>query len=174
MIEKITAKVTCWSTKLLSYAKRVQLIKSVLFAVQAYWSQIFLIPKKVIKSIEQICRTFLWTESVTVSKKAFVSWETICKPHAAGGLNIMDLCLWNRVAILKQLWNMARSKECLWIRWVHTYFIRSIHPRFKFVVWLAIHKRLATIDRLITKDLCIRLYIWLGYPRVIQDWKIEV
>ncbi|KAG5570890.1 hypothetical protein H5410_060656 [Solanum commersonii] len=53
---------------------------------------------------------FLWTVFLTVSKKALVSWETICKPHAGGGLNIMDLCLWNRVAILKQLWNLARRK----------------------------------------------------------------
>ncbi|KAG5632233.1 hypothetical protein H5410_003950 [Solanum commersonii] len=44
----------------------VQLIKSDLFGVQAYWSQIFLIPKKVIKSIEQIYRTFLWTGNVTI------------------------------------------------------------------------------------------------------------
>ncbi|XP_049393519.1 uncharacterized protein LOC125857904 [Solanum stenotomum] len=101
MIEKITAKVAIdqvsfvWGTSLLVLD--------------------FLIPKKVIKSIEQICRTFLWTRSVTVSKKALVSWETVCKPHAVGGLNIMDLCLWNRAAILKQLWNIARSKECLWI-----------------------------------------------------------
>ncbi|KAK4737144.1 hypothetical protein R3W88_000841 [Solanum pinnatisectum] len=250
LIEKITAKVTCWSVKLLSYG-RVQLIKSVLFGV-----------------IEKIYRTFLWTSFVIVSKKALVSWETICKPHAAGGLNIMDLCLWNRAAILKQLWNIARSKECLWIQWVHTYFIRrqhietiqipksaswvilqgqvshgalnnafaitqlgdkysthmmyeglmpqypkvhwkgitlhpSIHLSFKFIVWLAIHKKLATVDRLvkfgiqiprecaycgltdesfshlyfdcqITKDLWRRLCVWLGYPRVIQDWETEV
>ncbi|KAH0707403.1 hypothetical protein KY290_011959 [Solanum tuberosum] len=83
LIEKIIAKVTCWSAKLLSYAGRVQLIKSVLFGVQAYWSQIFFIPKKVMKSIEQICRTFLWTGNVTISKKALVSWENICKPTAA-------------------------------------------------------------------------------------------
>lgn len=31
-------KVTCWLAKLLSYARRVQLIKSVLFGVEAYWA----------------------------------------------------------------------------------------------------------------------------------------
>lgn len=31
LIEKITAKIMCWSAKLLSYAGRVQLIKAVLF-----------------------------------------------------------------------------------------------------------------------------------------------
>jgi len=68
LIEKITAKITCWSAKLLSYAGRLQLIKAFLFGVQAYWAQNFLLPKKVIKTIEQLCRTFLWTGAVTVSK----------------------------------------------------------------------------------------------------------
>lgn len=65
LIEKITSRVTCWSAMLLSYAGRLQLVKSVLFGVQAYWAQIFIIPKKVLKAIEQICRTFVWIDSVT-------------------------------------------------------------------------------------------------------------
>lgn len=72
LIEKIAARVKCWSAKFISYDGRLQLIKSTLFGVQAYWAQIFLISKKVIKAIEQICRTFLWTGSVFISKKALV------------------------------------------------------------------------------------------------------
>lgn len=36
LIEKITAMVTCWSAKLLSYAGRCQLIKAVIFGIQTY------------------------------------------------------------------------------------------------------------------------------------------
>ncbi|XP_047257506.1 uncharacterized protein LOC124889589 [Capsicum annuum] len=46
LVEKITARINCWTSKLLSYAGRVHLIKSVLFRVQSYWAQIFLLPKK--------------------------------------------------------------------------------------------------------------------------------
>lgn len=80
LIKKITDKITCWSAKLLSYAGTIQLIEVDLFGVQTYWAQIFLLPKKVIKVIEQLCRTFLWTGSVTISKKAFVSWKTSSHP----------------------------------------------------------------------------------------------
>jgi len=73
LLEKITTKVTCWSAKLLFYAGRVQLTKLVLFGVQEYWKHVFLIPKKVLKAIEEICRTFLRTGVITVSKKALVS-----------------------------------------------------------------------------------------------------
>ncbi|KAH0730467.1 hypothetical protein KY289_001655 [Solanum tuberosum] len=77
------------------------------------------------KTIEQICRIFLWTGAITISKKALVSWETVCKPQAASGLNIIDLKLWNKAAILKQLWNIARKKDCLWTQWMHNYFIKN-------------------------------------------------
>ncbi|KAK6775679.1 hypothetical protein RDI58_026680 [Solanum bulbocastanum] len=78
-----------------------------------------------------------------------------------------------------------------------------IHPRYRFFVRLAVHKRLATVDRLIkfgiqfppdraycgltletfghlffecqaTKELWNRLCIWLGFSRAIQDWETEV
>lgn len=40
-IKKIMARVESWSAKFLSYAGRIQLIKSVLFSMQTYWCQIF-------------------------------------------------------------------------------------------------------------------------------------
>lgn len=36
LIEKITAKITSWTAKKLSYAGRTQLVKLVLFGIQAY------------------------------------------------------------------------------------------------------------------------------------------
>lgn len=59
LIQIITQRITCWVAKLLSYAGRVQLIKSVLFSIQTYWSQIFAIPQKVVKMIQAACRIFL-------------------------------------------------------------------------------------------------------------------
>lgn len=46
-------------------------------------------------------------------------------PLAVEGLNVINLCVSNRAAILKQLWDVARRKECLWIRWVHSYYIKN-------------------------------------------------
>lgn len=125
IIERITERVTCWSAKLLSYAGRSQLIKSVIFGIQTYWSQVFILPKKVLKAIEQICRTFLWTGSVNLSRKALVAWDSVCRPFSAGGLNIIDMALWNKAALSKQLWNLAKKKDCLWIHWVHSYYIKQ-------------------------------------------------
>lgn len=78
-----------------------------------------------------------------------------------------------------------------------------MHPKFKFILWLALHNRLATVERLLkfgiqtphqcifceqavetfdhlffecslTKELWLRLLRWLGYDRPICDWQSEV
>lgn len=85
LVEKTTTKIRYWSAKLLSYVGRIQLIKSVIFGVQTYWAQIFLLPKEIIKMIDTLCRSFLWTDSATNSRKSLISWEKICSPKAAGG-----------------------------------------------------------------------------------------
>ncbi|XP_075096425.1 uncharacterized protein LOC142174516 [Nicotiana tabacum] len=228
--------------------------------------------------VEAICRSFLWTGSSTVSKKALVSWEKVCLPQVAGGLNVMNLVFWNKAAVAKHLWAVAKKKDCLWIKWIHTFYIKHhtlehmpipknvawvvrkilesrkltgdvqgiqenllnrldqlqndnsfsirklyrlqfpqlpkvpwkgivlqprLHPRFKFILWLALQRRLATVDRLlkfgvqidqqcafcklagetfdhlffecyVTKEVWSRLLIWLGHCRPIQDWQREV
>lgn len=94
------------------------------FGIQIYWAQIFVLPKKLLTLIEGICRSFLWTGAATLSRKALVSWDRICSTRAAGGLNILNLALWNNVAILKQLWVVATKNDCLWIKWVYEYYLK--------------------------------------------------
>lgn len=51
LIDEIVAKISSWTTKKLSYAGRIQLVRSVIFGVQAYWAQIIVVPAKVMKAI---------------------------------------------------------------------------------------------------------------------------
>lgn len=78
--DKIMSRVTHWSSKLLSYAGRLQLIKSVITSITVYWLQIYPIPKKVLKHIADICRLFLWSNSAVINKKAHVASEKVCDP----------------------------------------------------------------------------------------------
>ncbi|XP_015162897.1 uncharacterized protein [Solanum tuberosum] len=79
--------------QILELLGRVQLLKSVLLTVQIYWSQIFQLPKKVVEQIERICRTFLWTGSMNLSKKALIAWDRMCMPMSAGGLNLLNIVM---------------------------------------------------------------------------------
>lgn len=53
---------------------------SVKFGIQSYWSQLFLISAKVIKSIEANCRSNIWSRTNEITKRALVTWSTTCLP----------------------------------------------------------------------------------------------
>ncbi|XP_058762795.1 uncharacterized protein LOC131636156 [Vicia villosa] len=103
LIEKIVGRIDHWTSKLLSYAGKIQLIQSVAFAITRFWLQCFPIPKFVLTKIDSICRTFLWTAKHERSRKSPIAWEKICKPKCNGGLNVINLNTWNQVTLLKCL-----------------------------------------------------------------------
>lgn len=125
LLEKMLGRITSWTTKFLSYAGRVQLLKNVLFSIQIYWSQIFVLPTKVIKLIEATCRWFLWTRGVELTKKSLLAWDKVFYPTSAGGLSILDIAVWKRATISKLLWYICYRKDKLWVKWVYNYYIKG-------------------------------------------------
>ena len=49
LVDKIIGRVKFWSSRLLSYAGRIQLVRSVIGGMKNFWDQIFCLPKKLIK-----------------------------------------------------------------------------------------------------------------------------
>lgn len=113
IMERIRKKIGSWSAKLLSYAGRVILIKSVLFHFQVYWSNVVLLPKGVIKQIEGLYMRYLWSGSSSYSNKAMVAWERVCLPRKEGGLGILQIQAWNKAAFAKLLWKIIGNTDCL-------------------------------------------------------------
>ncbi|KAL0282290.1 UNVERIFIED_CONTAM: hypothetical protein Sradi_7265800 [Sesamum radiatum] len=74
---------------MLSFAGRVQLIKSVLSALQVYWAMAFILPKHIIKEIEKRLRNFLWKGNLDTGY-AKVSWQQLDLPLQASGLFGLD------------------------------------------------------------------------------------
>ncbi|XP_058776141.1 uncharacterized protein LOC131650448 [Vicia villosa] len=111
LIDKIMCRIHHWSSRLLSIASRFQLVKAVSFAIANYWIQCFPIPKAVIKKINASCRAFVWKE--------------VCKPKRKGGWNVLDLEEWNKIAMVKLLWDLVKKTDSMWVLWIHTYFIKG-------------------------------------------------
>ncbi|XP_019258261.1 PREDICTED: uncharacterized protein LOC109236524 [Nicotiana attenuata] len=125
LIEKMTRKITSWTAKNISYAGRLQLVQSVLFGVQAFWAQIFILPAKVTKLVEGLCRSYVWSGANEITKRALVAWDKVCLSKAGGGLNLINLKLWNIAAIAKTSWDLAHKQDKLWIKWLHAYYIKT-------------------------------------------------
>ncbi|KAL2943828.1 hypothetical protein RDABS01_032175 [Bienertia sinuspersici] len=129
LVDKMCAKIKVWSSRNLSYAGRLQLVNSVLMSISTYWCQIFLLPNSVIQNIIGVCRAFLWHGTAISNKMSPVSWEEVCKPKQEGGLGIRSLVHWNTAAVGKHVWAIAQKKDNLWVRWVHTIYIKDTEWR---------------------------------------------
>lgn len=101
LVDKLISRIKRWGTRNLSYVGRAQLVNSVLLHIHVYWSSIFLLPKKVLKSITAACRNFLWSGQVHTTKSPLIAWETVCLSKKEGGLDITECMRWNEAAIAK-------------------------------------------------------------------------
>lgn len=129
--DKIKAKLTSWSSKHLTYAGRAQLISSVLFHYQTYWSQVFILPQSIVKEIDKLCRSFLWGYEEGHKPMALVAWSNLSLPKSEGGLGFKQLKIWNRAAARRQLWKILSNEKCLWTRWVQGVYLKGTN------IWLA-------------------------------------
>ncbi|XP_062112537.1 uncharacterized protein LOC133823707 [Humulus lupulus] len=125
LVDKMTNRIRSWSTRNISFAGRAVLINSVLLSIHSYWRQIMLLRKKLIKEIKAICRAFLWTGQHMMVGAGQIAWDSICKPKAAGGIGFKNISEWNKAALFKYVWAVAAKEDNLWVRWVHSVYIKD-------------------------------------------------
>lgn len=94
LLEKISARKDSWLANKLSFVGRLQLLSSVLYSIQVFWASIFILPKKIIKLLEQKFNRFLWSGTDSIKAEAKVSWELVCVPKTEGGLGLKRLETW--------------------------------------------------------------------------------
>jgi hypothetical protein len=186
LVDRIVDRIRNWSAKLLSYAGRLQLIKSVIFAVTNYWMQCLPLPKTVLHKINAICRSFLWSGGTVITRKAPVAWDHVCTPKANGGLNLLSLEEWNKANLAKLLWNIHSKADSLWIKWIHCYYVKNdqlmtmVVPQSCSWIWKAIlHQRASLVqvpgwDCLHGKNITRKVYKSLRTTYPVVDWKVMI
>jgi hypothetical protein len=115
LLERIITRIKLWTAASLSYAGRLQLIKSTLFSIQVYWSSMFMLPCSIIRKIESTLAAFLWKGTSLTSSGAKVAWDSLCYPLKEGGLGIKKIKIWNKAAILKHIWRLLTEKTLVWV-----------------------------------------------------------
>uniref|UniRef100_A0A803P117 Reverse transcriptase domain-containing protein n=1 Tax=Cannabis sativa TaxID=3483 RepID=A0A803P117_CANSA len=123
ILEKMVAHIKVWSSRNLSYMGRITLINSVLITIHSYWAQITILPKKLLKDVESMCRAFLWKGMTTNSGPGLVAWQQICAPKKAGGLGFRNIHDWNTAAMGKYVWAIATKKDNLFVKWINEVYL---------------------------------------------------
>lgn len=125
LIDRVRRKMLSWRNKCLSYAGRLQLIKSVISSIVNFWSQAFIIPKACLDEIESMCSAFLWSGSLNQANKAKVAWDDLCCPKEEGGLGIRKLRDSSKVFAMSLIWKIFSLKSSLWVSWIQEYLLRQ-------------------------------------------------
>ncbi|XP_074271262.1 uncharacterized protein LOC141595191 [Silene latifolia] len=123
LVNKIQASIQHWSSKLLSYAGRLQLLNSVVFGIENFWCASVLLPKSVLKTINKLCKNFFWNIKATDKKMIVKSWSSICAPTNEGGFGVKELLSWNKALISKWLWLLDQTPQGLWSIWHSEYHL---------------------------------------------------
>lgn len=116
---KLSSRLQSWSAKILSFAGRLQLLKTVIFGTVTFWLSAYILPKGCIKTIESLCSRFLWSGNIEKRGVAKIAWSTVCLPKEEGGLGLRSLLVWNKVLCLKFIWLLLSKADdsSLWADW---------------------------------------------------------
>jgi len=125
LIERMDKRISLWLNKFLSFAGRLQLIRSVLSSLHVYWSSVFFLPSRIVAELELRMRNFLWAKNEQCKGHAKVAWKKVCLPKHEGGLGIRRIGDMNKGLMVMNIWRLIQNQESLWVRWIHTVRLRG-------------------------------------------------
>lgn len=116
---------TGWKSKLLTYAGRLELIRSTLSSFHIFWSANFLLPKSYNYTLEALVRNFFWGSFEVSCKMKTIAWSNICRPFMQGGLGISIVESIADAAVQRQTWSIASNRDSIWVRWAYNKYIKG-------------------------------------------------
>ncbi|KAG7561138.1 Reverse transcriptase zinc-binding domain [Arabidopsis thaliana x Arabidopsis arenosa] len=118
LLDRINFKFSSWTVRHLSFAGRLQLLKSVIYSTINFWISIFILPNQCLLKLEQMCNAFLWKGAPNSARGAKIAWDVVCSSKECGGLGLKRLASWNSVMALKLIWMLFTKAGSLWVSWV--------------------------------------------------------
>ncbi|XP_039069137.1 uncharacterized protein LOC120215551 [Hibiscus syriacus] len=125
LLDKIRQRLHHWSTRNLSYAGRLELIRSVLFSVSNLWCRQLILLATVLKSVDQLWSRFFWKGANKSAAGARVSWDQICQLKSEGGLGLKNTTTWNKACIMSLIRKILAGNGSLWVAWLNSYVFKD-------------------------------------------------
>nr|AAC78274.1 putative reverse transcriptase [Arabidopsis thaliana] len=156
LVDRINSRFTSWTARHLSFAGRLQLLKSVIYSTINFWASIFILPNQCLHKLEQMCNAFLWSGAPNSAREAKISWDILV------GLSITSVV---RDAIRNDDWWIASSRSrnpvilllksllppvgnLVDFSWHKAVWFTNQVPKHAFISWVTAWNRLHTRDRL--------------------------
>lgn len=113
IVERIKQKARRWTNKFLSAAGKLVMLQSVLSAIPSYPMSCFSLPVSLCKRIQYAVTCYWWDHNENSRKMAWVSWDSMAKPKALGGLGLQDFQNFNVSLLVKISWRLLQNPQCL-------------------------------------------------------------
>lgn len=116
IVDKVEGRISSWKSKYLSPMGKSILIKSVCFAVLAYYMQYLPFPKGICDRLDKIFRHFFWSSVFNEHKLHLLSWDKITRGPKDGGLGIFKTYERNLAFMSKLVWRIKTENQLTWVR----------------------------------------------------------
>lgn len=113
IVDRIKQSVVSWSSRQLSPAGKLTLLKSVLYAIPTFSMSCFLLPVSLCKRIQSVLTHFWWDDIDSKKKICWISWDDLTKPESMGGLVFRDIQHFNKALLGKLAWKLLTKPDCL-------------------------------------------------------------
>ena len=123
LIIKSKKQLQKWKANTLSQEGRSLLIKTNLCAKPLYTMQSFLLPKSILKELDDINKQFYWNKGE--KHRALIHWDDICRSKENGGAGIRKAEEINIAMQQKLLWKIIAEPENIWVQIIREKYLKE-------------------------------------------------
>ena len=116
IVDRIRQKAVGWSTRCLSTAGKLILLKTVLSAMPTNSMSCFKLPTSLCKRIQSALTRFWWDSDPDQRKMSWISWTTMTRAKQDGGLGFRDIQCVNDALLGKLSWRLINNLDELLAR----------------------------------------------------------